>query len=140
MYVNLQFLFYQVVLSAFRQTVLQVRSILARKMASFLCQDPCTFAMTISLKRRITRRFKRQFSDGCFIWMKPNLKIVLKKKQRSTITNTSLILLHWLIDFGHVFKNQMTCQKTLQHCLIMTCISLTQILFQNLLNCIIHSA
>lgn len=138
MYENLLSHCYPVDLSAFRQTDRLVHFTRARKMASFLCQVPCTFAMMISLKKRIIKRFKRRYSGGCFIWMTPDLRIMLRKKQKLMNTSMFLILLLWLIALGPVCRNPMICQKTSQLCSTMIYISLILTLYQKPSNYINH--
>jgi hypothetical protein len=85
----------------------------------------------ISLRRRITKRSKRQCSAGCFM-----TTLILNRALKTSLSWASIImyqtLLLWLIDWGHAFRSLMSYQRISQLFSMKDSISSTQIWFQKL--------
>jgi len=74
-----------------------------------------SFSKTISLKMRITKRFRKLFSSGSWILKEMlNSRITFKTNPRLASTNTFLISLHLLTVSALAFRSPTTCQRTSQ--------------------------
>jgi len=109
----------------FLQTDLSVHFTRALKMASFSCSAPCNFYRMISLRRRITKRFRRLFLDGCSTATTLISQGLSKKKPRSKTMLTYPTSQHWPIAFARACKSLTIYLKTSRPSSTTTFISLT---------------